>query len=93
MKIKKKNPSNKQKLDPDGFIGEFFQNFKDGSVFVFSFSASLHFYCITQCLARKVFNTNQVTEQEWGHSYKCIHKGNLILLLSPEFTEVSFKIR
>ena len=29
MKIKKKNPSNKQKLDPDGFIGEFFQNFKE----------------------------------------------------------------
>ena len=26
---KKKNPSNKQKLEPDGFIGEFFQNFKE----------------------------------------------------------------
>ena len=35
MKIKKKNPSNKQKLELDGFIGEFFQTFEEEWIPVF----------------------------------------------------------
>lgn len=58
-------PFGKSSLNPRQgrlLFSKFFQNLKDGSVFVFSFSASLHFYHITHSLAQKVFNTNQVTE-------------------------------